>query len=74
MTGTDLCVQIVQIVPVIFEPPCTRRLGDSVFGLLRLDSLVGNLKLSISVFSSRLLNTLSTGDLSLDVCSLHLTV
>jgi hypothetical protein len=24
MTGTDLCVNKSQFVPVIFEPPCTR--------------------------------------------------
>jgi hypothetical protein len=25
MTGTDLCVNKSQFVPVIFEPPCTNR-------------------------------------------------
>jgi hypothetical protein len=40
----------------------TSRLGVSVFGLPRLDSLVGNLKLSIFLLSSRFLNAFSTGN------------
>lgn len=51
-----------------------RRLRDSVFGLPSLDSLVGHLKLSISFFISRMINTFYTGDVLLCVCSLHLAV
>jgi hypothetical protein len=43
----------------------TRCLGDSAFGLLRLDSLRGDSKFSLPRFSSRLLNTFSTGDVLL---------
>ena len=25
MTGTDLCVRLYKSVPVIFEPPCTKK-------------------------------------------------
>jgi hypothetical protein len=45
MTGTDLCVNKSQFVPVIFEPPCN-------FGLDNLPgSLSGSIPLSCSATS-----------------------